>query len=35
MFLNSPVSHEFLDKLVDMIKFLIPNYIEEERISWL
>ena len=27
--LNSPVSHEFLDKLVDMIKFLIPNYIEE------
>ena len=26
--LNSPVSHEFLDKLVDMIKFLIPNYIE-------
>lgn len=29
--LNSPVSHEFLDKLVDMIKFLIPNYIEEEK----
>ena len=27
--LNSPVSHEFLNKLVDMIKFLIPNYIEE------
>ena len=26
--LNSPVSHEFLNKLVDMIKFLIPNYIE-------
>lgn len=29
--LNSPVSHEFLDKLVDMIKFLIPNYIEEGK----
>ena len=29
--LNSPVSHEFLDKLVDMIKFLIPNYIEEAK----
>ena len=28
---NSPVSHEFLDKLVDMIKFLIPNYIEEGK----
>ena len=28
--LNSPVSHEFLDKLVD-IKFLIPNYIEEGK----
>lgn len=29
--LNSPVSHKFLDKLVDMIKFLIPNYIEEGK----
>ena len=29
--LISPVSHEFLDKLVDMIKFLIPNYIEEGK----
>lgn len=29
--LNSPVSHEFLDKLVDMIKFLIPNYIKEGK----
>lgn len=29
--LNSPVSHEFLDKLVDMIIFLIPNYIEEGK----
>lgn len=29
--LNSPVSHEFLDKLLDMIKFLIPNYIEEGK----
>ena len=29
--LNSTVSHEFLDKLVDMIKFLIPNYIEEGK----
>ena len=29
--LNSPVSHEFLSKLVDMIKFLIPNYIEEGK----
>ena len=29
--LNSPVSHEFLDILVDMIKFLIPNYIEEGK----
>lgn len=29
--LNSPVSQEFLDKLVDMIKFLIPNYIEEGK----
>ena len=29
--LNSPVSHEFLDKLVDMIKFLIPNYVEEGK----
>ena len=29
--LNSPVSHEFHNKLVDMIKFLIPNYIEEGK----
>lgn len=29
--LNSPMSHEFLNKLVDMIKFLIPNYIEEGK----
>lgn len=29
--LDSPVSHEFLEKLVDMIKFLIPNYIEEGK----
>ena len=29
--LNSPVSHEFLNKLVDRIKFLIPNYIEEGK----
>ena len=29
--LNSPVSHEFLNKLVDMIKFLIPNYNEEGK----
>ena len=29
--LNSPGSHEFLNKLVDMIKFLIPNYIEEGK----
>ena len=29
--LNSPVSHEFLNKIVDMIKFLIPNYIEEGK----
>ena len=29
--LNSPVSHEFLTKIVDMIKFLIPNYIEEGK----
>ena len=29
--LNSPVSHEFLNKLVDMIKFLIQNYIEEGK----
>ena len=29
--LNSPVSHEFLDKFVDLIKFLIPNYIEEGK----
>ena len=29
--LNSPVSTEFLSKLIDMIKFLIPNYIDEGK----
>lgn len=29
--LNSPVSEIFLDKLFDMIEFLIPNYIEEGK----
>lgn len=26
-----PESHEFLDKLTDMLKFLIPNYIKEGK----
>ena len=29
--LASPVSTEFLEKLIDMIKFLIPNYIDEGK----
>lgn len=29
--LNSPVSEIFMDKLYDMIDFLIPNYIEEGK----
>lgn len=29
--LDSPVTTEFLDKLVDMMKFLIPNYIKEGK----
>ncbi len=29
--LKSPVSIEFLEKLTDMIKFLIPNYINEGK----
>lgn len=29
--LKSPVSEEFLNKLTDMIKFLIPNYIDEGK----
>ena len=29
--LKSPVSTEFLEKLTDMIKFLIPNYINEGK----
>ena len=29
--LNSPVSEIFLDKLFDMVEFLIPNYIEEGK----
>lgn len=29
--LESPVSKEFLSKLTDMIKFLIPNYIDEGK----
>lgn len=29
--LDSPVSREFIAKLTDMIKFLIPNYIEEGK----
>lgn len=29
--LNSPVSEIFLDKLFDMIEFLIPNYIDEGK----
>ena len=26
-----PESHEFLDKLTDMLQFLIPNYIKEGK----
>ena len=29
--LNSEVSKEFLEKLTDMVKFLIPNYIDEGK----
>ena len=29
--MNSPVTEIFLDKLFDMIEFLIPNYIEEGK----
>ncbi len=29
--MNSPVSTEFMDKLEDMIRFLIPNYISEGK----
>ena len=29
--LNSPVSEIFLDKLFDMVEFLIPNYIDEGK----
>lgn len=29
--MNSPISVEFLEKLTDMIKFLIPNYIKEGK----
>ncbi len=29
--MNSPVSREFVDKLRDMVSFLIPNYIEEGK----
>lgn len=29
--MNSDASHEFLDKLCDMIQFLIPNYIQEGK----
>lgn len=29
--LDSPISTEFLSKLIDMIKFLIPNYIAEGK----
>ena len=29
--LSSPVSGEFLEKLQDMIRFLIPNYIAEGK----
>lgn len=31
--MNSPVSKEFEEKLVDMIKFLIPNYVAEGKIN--
>jgi len=29
--MDSEVSHEFMDKLIDMMKFLIPNYINEGK----
>ncbi len=29
--LDSEVSKEFLEKLTDMVKFLIPNYIDEGK----
>lgn len=29
--LDSPISRKFLDKLIDMIKFLIPHYIDEGK----
>lgn len=29
--MNFPEAHEFLDKLADMIRFLIPNYINEGK----
>lgn len=29
--MNSPVSHEFINKLEDMVEFLIPNYIAEGK----
>ena len=29
--LNSPVSEIFIDKLFDMVEFLIPNYIDEGK----
>ena len=29
--MSSEVSQKFLDKLYDMIKFLIPNYVKEGK----
>ena len=29
--MNSPVSEIFMDKLIDMVEFLIPNYIDEGK----
>jgi len=29
--MSFPEAHEFLDKLKDMIKFLIPNYVKEGK----
>ena len=29
--MNSPEAGEFLDKLEDMVRFLIPNYIKEGK----
>jgi len=29
--MNSPVSKEFYNKLLDMVHFLIPQYIEEGK----